>query len=46
MTAVVTTYLFYDKIGFGLSLTVSTYIGIAAAIGSLVTFLMAFRGIV
>lgn len=43
MTAVVTTYLAYDKIGFGLSLDMSTYIGIAAALGSLVLFLGKFR---
>jgi len=43
MTVVATTYLAYDKIGFGLSLTVSTVIGISAALLSLVTFLVKFR---
>ncbi len=43
MTAVVITYLAYDKIGFGLSLEVSTGIGIAAAVASLIAFFVAFR---
>ncbi|BCR03228.1 hypothetical protein DESUT3_02970 [Desulfuromonas versatilis] len=43
MTAVATTYIFVDKIGFGLSLQVSTIIGIAAALLSLGAFLAKFR---
>ncbi len=43
MTAVATTYLAYDKIGFGLSLTLSTAIGIGAAVLSLLAFLVKFR---
>jgi len=43
MTAVATTYLAYDKIGFGLSLPVSTAIGVAAAVLSLFAFLVKFR---
>lgn len=45
MTAVATTYLAYAKIGFGLPLQISTAIGIIAAIASLVTFLLRFRGV-
>lgn len=44
MTVVATTYLAYDKIGFGLSLSVSTIIGVSVAALSLVTFLVKFRG--
>jgi carbon starvation protein CstA len=44
MTAVATTYLAYDKIGFGLSLTLSTFIGISVAVFSLIAFLVKFRG--
>ncbi len=43
MTAVVTTYLAYDKIGFSLSLSLATYIGVAVAAGSLALFLIKFR---
>jgi carbon starvation protein CstA len=43
MTAVATTYIFYDKIGFHLPLPVATAIGIAVAVLSLVLFLVRFR---
>jgi len=43
MTAVVTTYLAYAPIGFGLSLVVSTWIGIGVALFSLMLFLVRFR---
>ncbi|KAA0257133.1 carbon starvation protein A [Deferribacter autotrophicus] len=43
MTAVVTTYLAYAKIGFGLNLNTSTIIGIVVAILSFITFMMKFR---
>ncbi len=46
MTAVSATYLAYDKIGFGLSLTVSTYIGVAVAVSSLIIFLIKLHGAV
>jgi carbon starvation protein CstA len=44
MTAVATTYLAYDKIGFSLPLQISTFIGIGVAASSLVLFLVKFRG--
>ncbi len=40
MTAVTMTYLCYDKIGFGLSYTVSNYVGIGAAVACLALFLV------
>ncbi len=43
LTAVVTTYLLYDKIGFGLPLQVSTIAGVLAAAAALVLFLVKFR---
>jgi len=43
MTVVATTYLAYAKIGFGLSLQISTVIGIAVALISLVAFYIRFR---
>ncbi len=43
MTAVATTYIFFDKIGFGLPLPTATLIGIAAAVLSLALFLIKFR---
>ncbi len=43
LTAVVTTYLLYDKIGFGLPLQVSTISGVLAAAAALVLFLVKFR---
>lgn len=43
MTAVATTYIFFDKIGFGLPLQTATLIGIAAAVLSLALFLIKFR---
>lgn len=45
MTAVATTYLAYAKIGFGLSLSVATPIGIAVAVLCLVIFLVKFRNV-
>ncbi len=39
MTAVCTTYLCYAKIGLGMPLNVSTWIGLAVAAGSLILFL-------
>ncbi|RMF46508.1 MAG: carbon starvation protein A [Deltaproteobacteria bacterium] len=43
MTAVVTTYLAYAKIGFSLPLQISTWIGIGAALLALMLFLVKFR---
>ena len=43
MTAVATTYLAYDKIGFGIPLQISTWIGIGVAVASLALFLIKFR---
>jgi len=43
MTAVVTTYLAYAKIGFSLPLTISTWLGVGAALLSLMLFLVKFR---
>ncbi len=43
MTAVATTYIFFDKIGFGLSLQLASVIGVLVALGSLVLFLVKFR---
>ena len=43
MTAVATTYLAYAKIGFGLSLNISSLIGIITAIGCLAAFLLRFH---
>ena len=43
MTAVATTYLAYEKIGFGLPLDVATIIGIVVAALSLVIFMVKFR---
>jgi len=43
MTAVTITYLAYAKIGFGMELQVSTYIGVCAAIVSLIAFFVVFR---
>ncbi len=45
MTAVATTYLAYAKIGFGLSLEVSTWIGVAVATLSLIIFMVKFRNV-
>lgn len=44
MTAVAATYLAYARIGFGLSLTVASFIGIGVAVLSLALFLIKFRG--
>ena len=43
MTAVVTTYLGYAKIGFSLPLNVATYIGIGVAVASFAIFMIKFR---
>ncbi|MGE4318776.1 MAG: carbon starvation protein A [Deferribacterales bacterium] len=43
MTAVVTTYLAYEKIGFGLNLNISTIIGIVVAVISTAAFFIKFR---
>jgi carbon starvation protein CstA len=43
MTAVTITYLAYAKIGFGLNLQISTYIGVTASIVSGIAFFVAFR---
>jgi carbon starvation protein CstA len=43
MTAVTFTYLAYAKIGFGMDLRISTYIGIFVAAASFVAFFVAFR---
>jgi len=43
MTAVATTYICYDKIGFGLSLETSTILGVTAAAAALFLFLVRFR---
>jgi len=43
MTAVTFTYLAYAKIGFGMDLRISTYIGIFVAAASFVAFFIAFR---
>jgi len=43
MTAVAATYLFYDKIGFGMPLGTATLIGVLAAGLSLALFLVKFR---
>jgi len=43
MTAVVTTYLAYAQIGFSLPLAVSTWLGVGAALLSLMLFLVKFR---
>lgn len=45
LTAVVVTYIAYDKIGFSLPLGVSTLIGSVVAIGAFLAFLAKFRGI-
>ncbi len=43
MTAVATTYLGYAKIGFGLPLSIATWIGVSVAVISLITFMLKFR---
>jgi carbon starvation protein CstA len=43
MTAVTFTYLAYAKIGFGMDLRISTYIGLFVAAASFVAFFIAFR---
>ncbi|ADD67024.1 carbon starvation protein CstA [Denitrovibrio acetiphilus DSM 12809] len=43
MTAVTVTYLAYAKIGFGLDIQISTYIGIVAAVVAVIAFFVAFR---
>lgn len=43
MTAVATTYIFFDKIGFGMPLGTATLIGVLAAGLSLALFLVKFR---
>lgn len=43
MTAVTFTYLAYAKIGFGMDLRISTYIGISIAVAALIAFFVAFR---
>lgn len=43
MTAVAATYIFYDKIGFGMPLGTATLIGVLAAGLSLALFLVKFR---
>ncbi len=40
MTAVVVSFLCFSKIGFGLSMSIATYIGIAAAAGCFVLFFL------